>query len=337
MKISTIAFTENGMEIAGRLADSFEDCEFEISRCARGGLSQWTEEHFTRDAIVFIGAMGIAVRAIAPFVKTKTKDPAVIVVDELGHFSIPVLSGHIGGANELAVKIADVLGAVPVITTATDINNVFAIDTWAKGENLRILNPECIKLVSSKLLKGKTVHVKSSYSIGGKLPENIQINDLKDLNDYDVIITHDNEDIEKINNKNILLLVPAIITAGIGCRRGIGFEIIEKSVLNALNKENCHILSLKAIASIDKKANEKGILEFAGKYGLPFNTYSAEELNSLEGDFTKSDFVKSVVSVDNVCERSAIAESKGELIRRKDAGNGVTVALAINEPVISWE
>lgn len=337
MKISTIAFTDNGMEIAGRLSDSFEDYEFEISRCARGGLSQWTEDHFTSDAIVFIGAMGIAVRAIAPFVKTKTKDPAVIVVDELGHFSIPVLSGHIGGANELAVKIADVLGAVPVITTATDINNVFAIDTWAKTQNLRILNPECIKLVSSKLLKGKTVHVKSSYPIGGKLPENIQVNDLKDLDDYDVIITHNNEDIEKINNENILFLIPEIITVGIGCRRGIEFEIIEKSVLNALNKENCHIFSLKAIASIDKKANENGILEFAEKYDLPFNTYSADELNSLEGDFTKSDFVKSVVSVDNVCERSAIAESQGELIRRKDAGNGVTVALAIKEPVISWE
>ena len=229
------------------------------------------------------------------------------------------------------------MGAVPVITTATDINNVFAIDTWAKTQNLRILNPECIKLVSSKLLKGKTIHVKSSYPIGGKLPENIQINDLNDLGDYDVIITHDNDDIEKINNENILFLIPEIITAGIGCRRGIEFEIIEKSVLNALNKENCHILSLKAIASIDKKANENGILVFAEKYDLPFNTYSADELNSLEGDFTKSDFVKSVVSVDNVCERSAIAESRGELIRRKDAGNGVTVALAIKEPVISWE
>ena len=229
------------------------------------------------------------------------------------------------------------MGAVPVITTATDINNVFAIDTWAKTQNLRILNPECIKLVSSKLLKGKTIHVKSSYPIGGKLPENIQINDLNDLGDYDVIITHDNDDIEKINNENILFLIPAIITVGIGCRRGIEFEIIEKSVLNALNKENCPILSLKAISSIDKKANENGILEFAEKYGLPFNTYSADELNRLEGDFTKSDFVKSVVSVDNVCERSAIAESRGELIRRKDAGNGVTVALAIKEPVISWK
>ena len=187
------------------------------------------------------------------------------------------------------------------------------------------------------MLKGKTIHVKSSYPIGGKLPENIQINDLKDLGDYDVIITHDNDDIEKINNENILFLIPAIITVGIGCRRGIEFEIIEKSVLNALNKENCPILSLKAISSIDKKANENGILEFAEKYGLPFNTYSADELNRLEGDFTKSDFVKSVVSVDNVCERSAIAESRGELIRRKDAGNGVTVALAIKEPVISWK
>ena len=337
MKISILAFTDKGMETAGRLSGSFEDSDFEISRCARGALSQWTEEHFKSDAIVFVGAMGIAVRAIAPFVKSKTKDPAVIVVDELGHFAIPVLSGHIGGANELALKIADILGAVPVITTATDINDVFAVDTWAKSQSLRILNPECIKLVSSKLLKGEKVHVKSDYLIGGKLPQNIQINDLKDLNEYDVIITYRSDDIEKTRDGNILFLIPTIITAGIGCRKGVEPELIEKSVLNALNKENCHVLSLKSIASIDKKADENGILEFAGKYGLPFNTYSAEELNSLEGEFTKSDFVKSVVSVDNVCERSAIAESKGELIRRKDAGNGVTVALAIKEPVLSWE
>lgn len=337
MKVSTIAFTDKGMEIAGRLSDSFEDYEFDISRCAKGGLSKWTEEHFDSDALVFIGAMGIAVRAIAPFVKTKTKDPAVVVVDELGRFSISVLSGHIGGANEIAVKIADVLGAVPVVTTATDINNVFAIDTWAKNQNLRILNPECIKLVSSKLLKGEKVHVKSDYPIAGNPPLNVQINDLDDLDDYDVIITLDAHCIEKTDAGNILILIPAIITAGIGCRRGIEFEIIEKSVLNALNNENCHELSLNSIASIDKKADEEGILEFASKHDLPFNTYSAEELNSLEGDFTQSDFVKSVVKVDNVCERSAIAESKGELIHRKDAGNGVTVALAIKEPLISWE
>ncbi|MBQ2962088.1 cobalt-precorrin 5A hydrolase [Methanobrevibacter sp.] len=339
MKVSIIAFTDNGMEIAYTLSNSLsEDNDISFTRCGKGELSVWTEEHFSdSDALIFIGAIGIALRAIAPYIRTKTKDPAVVVVDELGQFSIPVLSGHIGGANELALQMADILDAIPVITTATDINNVFAIDTWAKSQGLQILNPQCIKLVSSKLLKGEAIHIKSDYPIQGNVPNNVQINDLGDSNnDYDVIISHKNFEND---DKDVLLLVPKIITVGIGCRKDINFENIEKSILNILKKENYHILSLNAIASIDKKANEKGILEFAKKYDLPFNTYSAEELNSLEGDFTKSEFVKSVVEVDNVCERSAVMESNGSLIRRKDTcdGAGVTVALAMNDPIISWE
>lgn len=344
MKVSIIAFTDNGMEIAYKLSNSLSEAnDVDFTRCGKGALSTWTEEHFSNaDALIFIGAIGIALRAIAPYIKTKTKDPAVVVVDELGQFSIPILSGHIGGANELALKISEILNAIPVITTATDINNVFAVDTWAKSQGLRILNPECIKLVSSKLLKGESVHIKSDYAIHGNLPKNVYFNDLEDFNEdiydgYDVIITH--KILENESRNDTLLLVPQIITVGIGCRKEISFEAIESSILNILKSENYHILSLKAIASIDRKANEKGILEFAKKYDLPFNTYSADELNSLEGDFTKSDFVKSVVEVDNVCERSAIMESNGKLIRRKDTcdGAGVTVALAINDPNISWE
>ena len=110
-------------------------------------------------------------------------------MDELGQFSIPILSGHIGGANELAIEISEILNAIPVITTATDINKVFAVDTWAKSQGLHILNPECIKLVSSKLLKGESVHVKSDYPIQGNLPKNVYLNDLEDSNaGYDVII-----------------------------------------------------------------------------------------------------------------------------------------------------
>ncbi|MBO7517583.1 MAG: cobalt-precorrin 5A hydrolase [Methanobrevibacter sp.] len=339
MKVSIIAFTDNGMEIAYKLSNSLsESNDVDFTRCGKGALSTWTEEHFsTNDALIFIGAIGIALRAIAPYIKTKTKDPAVVVVDELGQFSIPILSGHIGGANELALQIAEDLGSIPVITTATDINNVFAVDTWAKSQGLNILNPECIKLVSSKLLKGESVHVKSDYPIQGNLPKNVYLNDLEDSNaGYDVIITH--KDLENERKNDTLLLVPQIITVGIGCRKDISFEAIESSILNILESENYHILAINALASIDKKANEKGILEFAKKYDLPFNTYSAEELNSLEGEFTKSEFVKSVVEVDNVCERSAIMESNGKLIRRKDTcdGAGVTVALAINDPNISW-
>ena len=340
MKVSIIAFTDNGMEIAYKLSNSLSEAnDVDFDRCGKGALSTWTEEHFsTNDALIFIGAIGIALRAIAPYIKTKTKDPAVVVVDELGQFSIPILSGHIGGANELAIEISEILNAIPVITTATDINKVFAVDTWAKSQGLHILNPECIKLVSSKLLKGESVHVKSDYPIQGNLPKNVYLNDLEDSNaGYDVIITH--KDLENERKNDTLLLVPQIITVGIGCRKDISFEAIESSILNIIESENYHISAINALASIDKKANEKGILEFAKKYGLPFNTYSAEELNSLEGDFTKSEFVKSVVEVDNVCERSAIKESNGKLIRRKDTcdGAGVTVALAINDPNISWE
>lgn len=340
MKVSIIAFTDNGMEIAYKLSNSLsESNDVDFTRCGKGALSTWTEEHFsTNDALIFIGAIGIALRAIAPYIKTKTKDPAVVVVDELGQFSIPILSGHIGGANELALQISKDLGSIPVITTATDINKVFAVDTWAKSQGLHILNPECIKLVSSKLLKGESVHVKSDCPIQGNLPKNVYLNDLEDSNArYDVIISH--KDLENECKNDTLLLVPQVITVGIGCRKDISFEAIEKSILNILKKENYHILAINALASIDKKANEKGILEFAKKYDLPFNTYAADELNSLEGDFTKSEFVKSVVEVDNVCERSAVMESNGELIRRKDTcnGAGVTVALAINDPNISWE
>ena len=116
-------------------------------------------------------------------------------------------------------------------------------------------------------------------------------------------------------------------------------QIAGQAVINPLVCNPTMLFMAAALASIDKKANEKGILEFAKKYDLPFNTYSAEELNSLEGDFTKSEFVKSVVQVDNVCERSAIIESKGRLIRRKDTGEGegVTVALAITGPVLNWD
>ncbi len=340
MKVSIIAFTDNGMEIAYKLSNSLsESNDVDFTRCGKGALSTWTEEHFsTNDALIFIGAIGIALRAVAPYIKTKTKDPAVVVVDELGQFSIPILSGHIGGANELALQISKDLGSIPVITTATDINKVFAVDTWAKSQGLHILNPECIKLVSSKLLKGESVHVKSDCPIQGNLPKNVYLNDLEDSNaGYDVLITH--KDLENECKNDTLLLVPQIITVGIGCRKDISFEAIENSILYILEKENYHILAINALASIDKKANEKGILEFAKKYDLPFNTYAADELNSLEGDFTKSEFVKSVVEVDNVCERSAVMESNGKLIRRKDTcnGAGVTVALAINDPNISWE
>lgn len=377
MNISIIAFTDNGMEIANTLLNSLKnidlindldinlDCnlnvegdsvknDINLTRCKKGNLFNWTEEHFSNsDVLIFIGAIGIAVRAISNYIGSKVNDPAVIVIDELGKFTIPILSGHIGGANEITNHISKLLNSTPVITTATDINNVFAIDTWAKKQGLAILNPEKIKLVSSKLLKSESINIKSDYLIKGNLPKNINVfysddgfddcdyddyskDEIQNNSNYDVIISH-KIDKDLMDNENILFLIPNIVTVGIGCKRNTPYEIIKMSILNVLEKNKLHILSLNTIASIDKKADEEGLLEFSKNYDLLFKTYSSEELNNVEGAFSKSAFVKSVVNVDNVCERSAIIQSNGNLIQKKCTGNGVAIALAIKEPVLYWE
>ena len=116
-----------------------------VSRCGLGGvtLAGWTAQQFAAaDALVFVGAAGIAVRAIAPHCQSKATDPAVVVLDECGRFAVPLLSGHLGGANDLACRLGAACGAVPVITTATDANGLFAVDEWAKKTKLRCLgNP----------------------------------------------------------------------------------------------------------------------------------------------------------------------------------------------------
>ena len=161
-----LAFTAKGLALAQKLAAAYP------GSVTRGGheagqvhLADWTARQFAgSDALVFVGAVGIAVRAIAPHCQSKAQDPAVVVLDECGRFAVPILSGHLGGANDLARALAAVCGAVPVITTATDANGVFAVDEWAKHQNCTVLEPERIKLVSGALLAGKTVQFASAAS-----------------------------------------------------------------------------------------------------------------------------------------------------------------------------
>ena len=151
MTCAYLAFTDTGLALAKRLAAALPGS---VARCGQDGtsLAEWTGVQFVQsDALIFVGAAGIAVRAIAPHCKSKTTDPAVVVVDECGRFAVPILSGHLGGANDLARTIAAVCGAVPVITTATDAHGIFAADEWAKHQNCIVLEPERIKLVSGKL------------------------------------------------------------------------------------------------------------------------------------------------------------------------------------------
>ena len=157
MNISIITFTENGTKLAEKIRQAFVSAKTEEAKNLGLSLSDWTRQQFAeKNAIVVIGACGIAVRMIAPFVSDKLSDSPVVVADEAGTFVIPLLSGHMGGANELAEQIARQIGGIPVITTATDVNHTFSVDLFAKKCGLSIYNREGIAKVSAKILDGKT-------------------------------------------------------------------------------------------------------------------------------------------------------------------------------------
>lgn len=292
MRIDAIAFTDKGQSWSRRLG-------IDVHRGTP--VMQWAREHFDQaDALLFIGACGIAVRAIAPLCKSKTTDPAVVVMDEAGRFVIPLLSGHIGGANELAVEIAARIGAVPVVTTATDVRGITAIDSWAVHHDCAIENPRAIQPVSSALLDGRQVGV--------------MISERTLTPPYPVTLT----------------LRPRTLVIGIGCKRGTPTSHIEDCITRFLHDNGLSLLSVRALSTIDLKADEPGLNEFCAKYGLPLLTYTAQALMALPGVFAHSDFVLKTTGVDCVCERAAVmaAQEHGRLLIGKTRFEGVTLALS---------
>lgn len=176
-------------------------------------------EYFNKaDALIFIGASGIAVRAIAPYVKSKTTDPAVLVIDECANFVISLLSGHIGGANGLARQIAAAIKAVPVVTTATDVNNLFAVDEWAARRGMVIESMEAAKDFAAALVAGKTAGLCSDYVIKGALPSGVEFAGSGETGM--AVTTCKNK---KPFNTTVVLM-PKILHLGIGCRRNTPLE-----------------------------------------------------------------------------------------------------------------
>lgn len=276
------------------------------------------------DAVIFFCAAGIAVRSIAPYICHKSKDPAVIVVDEAGQYSISLLSGHAGGANELAERIGIMLGALPVITTATDLEHKFAVDDFARKNDLVVTDWEKAKQISVRILAGARICIYSDIPIEGNLPGELQYG--LDRTSADILISH--QAAETPLTAACLQLVPKSLAVGIGCRRDTPEEKIAYAVEQCLKEEHIRPEALFTLASIDLKKEEPGLLSYCEKKGLSFRTYSAAILRALAGDYSESDFVKQVTGVSNVCERSAAAAAGGPVICPKKLYDGVTVALA---------
>lgn len=317
----------------GRYMEDMDGVEGERICKIREPIGQWTGENFSRfDALIFVGACGIAVRSIAPSIRHKTTDPAVVVVDERGQFAISLLSGHIGGGNELTQTAARIVGAQPVVTTATDLNNVFAVDVFAKKNGCHIGNMGYAKEVSARLLERETVGFYSDFPWAGDLPRGLMpVEDaledaLRPKLGIAVTIRVGRESFART-----LYLIPQVVTAGIGCKKGTPSEKIAEAVSEAADQAGISLRAIAGAASIDLKKDEPGLMAYCRERDLPFETFSAEELRAVEGQFTPSSFVSSVTGVDNVCERSAVCASGGRLIAGKTAREGVTVAFALRE------
>ena len=324
MLIHLIAFTEKGKETAIRISEGLDE-EFILWDKGSEERAAFAKKAFALgDPLVFVGAAGIAVRTIAPFVKDKLEDPPVIVVDELAMHVIPILSGHYGGANELAVRIAEALGAVPVITTATDINKAFSVDVFAREKGLRIKDRESIAKVSTKALAGKPVTIcVEGYPPAG--PVDVLISESGSCGEAESLIT-----LEMPEGAGEIAFAPEGLVLGIGCRKGVPSSEIRVFAEECLREAGLAIADVSAIASIDIKAEEPGIKALSEELSVPFITFSGSVLAEAPGEYTSSEFVREKTGVDNVCERAAVtaAGPGSELLIRKQARNGITIACA---------
>ena len=347
-QIHIIAFTQEGMRLALMLRTQLEAILFDVtvSSAARSGcgipavsLGGWVQEHFmSGNALVYIGAAGIAVRSIAPFVKDKRSDPAVLVLDEKGRFVVPLLSGHIGGANELARQLARMTGGLAVLTTASDVNGLFAVDVCARKNHCAISSMEKAKRFAAALLKHRRGFVllpedfADCISVGSVPPELsiVSADDEAAGTAGDALFC-----ISPAAESGLLQLVPSCLLVGVGCKRNTPAASLRNFVAAVLEEQGLHPAAIAAITSIDVKTDEPAVKELASFYHVPPLFFSAETLRAVPGSFLPSEFVRQTVGVDNVCERSAVAAGASRLLVRKIARDGMTAAVGIRHVHIS--
>ncbi|MBP3309648.1 MAG: cobalamin biosynthesis protein [Ruminococcus sp.] len=332
MRISIISVTEKGRKLSLRLCELLEERHTVKRYChlkhgdglseAYDSIHSLTERLFTvSDALIYICASGIAVRSIAPFIRSKTSDPAVIVIDDCGKYIIPILSGHIGGANRIAEIIAAQTGAAAVITTATDIGGVFSPDSFAAANNLIVTDLKAAKAAAATVLDGEKIGFASDYE-HINMPEQFFSESASRIG---ICVSADS----KRRPFDITLnLVPKNIVLGIGCKKNTPTELIERRISETFNACGLDMERICCISTIDIKAREEGIVSYCRKRKLELHSFSAAELMAAEGDFEKSEFVLKTTGTDNVCERSAVLCSGGKIIIRKNAADGVTLAAA---------
>lgn len=287
----------------------------------------------TDEALVLIMACGITIRILAPLLRDKQSDPAVVVMDEAGRFAISLLSGHWGGANALAERLAETVGALPVITTATDGKGLYAVDLFAREIGVKPEPFSLIKTFNAAMLRGEKIAVFTDLPAAqlpygtGLLFFSYPLFSADEQFAHRALLTNR----QKIPGarKGDLFLRPPNLYLGIGCRRGIMAEQILAAIAGVLERFNLSAASVAALASIDCKRNEEGLRLAAQELGLPLKFYQLEQIERVSVSCEQSAFVQKIMGVGAVCEPTAIlAANGGRLLVPKQKMDGVTVAVA---------
>lgn len=356
--IAVIAVTRRGVETALKVKAALDTLGFPCKvfapeKYSQAGvfsletkLDEFIKEIYRKvDAIVAVMAAGIIIRAVAPYLESKLVDPAVLCVDASGRFVISLLSGHYGRANELARLLAEGVGAVPVITTASDVMGKQSIEELALTLHLSIENPESLVAVNSALVNDGCLilvlvgDVKvpassiSSYEIKkvDTIEEAIEI-----VNSYDAgaIITKENVPKAKLT-KPAAVLKPRMVVVGLGARQSVSESEVIDAVKYALARVDIPIERVDRLATVSIKKDSPAIMNAAEKLGLPITLIEVEALRAFKHEDLSPDspIVEQNIGVGGVCERAALIEAgaKAKLILKKIKLNGVTVAIAEGE------
>ena len=370
-KIAILCITSNGRSLACKIKKSLNDGDIYfinnkrdenslddndvISKSLEEDVEIYTvkkrlkffvEDIFDKyEYILFIMATGIVVRTIAPLVTSKFSDPAILVTDEKGSNIISLLSGHMGGANEMTLHISDLINSNPVITTATDINKKSSLDMIAKKLNGHIVNfRDNVLDVNAMLVNGDAVglYIDGEYNIdtrGFTVLDNSKSlewsissdEELKkiNLNTIVVISNKENLQIDKYyeDKYRIIKVTPRDIVIGIGCRRDTESHLLQDSLEDFLIKNNIDINSIKEIGSIEVKKDEKSIIDLSENLNVPFRVLSVEEISQVDYLFEKSEWVKKSVGVYSVAEPVAHLLSDGNVIIEKNKYKGITFSV----------
>ncbi len=358
MKTAIVAVTRQGVELAEKTAALLaENGGYETvvyvpgkfsllqidgrRRPYRKSLRELCGELFAEyEGIVCIMALGIVVRLIAPHLRGKTEDPAVVVMDELGQNVISVLAGHWGGANALTGRIAELCGANPVITTATDVHGLPAVEMLARERGWRIEPFELVRKINAAIVNGQKVVIYSDIPLNIKQAEHIEV---QAYNRYAAGQKEDRR-VVLVTNKaaehfppGTLFLRPPNLCIGVGCRRGVSDREVLAAITAAMAEAGLAMSCVRSLASIDIKSDEAGLLAAAGELARPVQFFSRPELLAVlrerDGELTYSEFVDDKIGVGGVCEPAAIlgAGKTPELVQGKRKYGQVTIAIAAGD------